>query len=415
MRQRMSLRIAFLVDDLGASGGMATVRRYARHLRDQEGMDVRFVVTAPRPGSLPPDDHGIPVSSVAEAAALTVDVAIATWWTTTDALYELTAASRVVFLQSLESRFYRVDEGADRLGALAVLDLPVDYIAVGSHMRRVLEHLRPDARCHVVPGGIDKAVFRPREDAERPAGPLRVLVEGQSTLWFKGVTEACAAVRAMREPATLTVVMADPSDAGGIDADRVVGALSPSQMADLYREHDVLLKLSRLEGLSLPPLEAMHVGLPCVLTPFTGSDDYARHGENALVVGFDDHPGTVAALDLLARDAALRRRLAAGGLETAAAWPDAQASSRAFADAVRRLQDDPPAPDSGLRRLARGRRMAVEVSRRYAARVKSAEAREGELNALAEERLALIYDLTGRPSYRAAYHTKRLLRRPNPR
>ena len=416
----MALRIAFLVADLSHSGGMATVRRYARHLREQEGMDVRFVVTAPKPGALPTADHDVPVSSVAEAAAQTFDVAIATWWTTAYALYELEAPRRLVFLQSLESRFYRTAEAADRLGALAVLDLPVDYIAVGTHMRRLLERLRPEARCHVVPGGIDKAVFRPREDAARPAGPLRVLVEGQSTLWFKGVAEACAAVRGMREPATLTLVMADPSEAAGFEADRVVGGLSPPQMADLYGEHDVLLKLSRLEGLSLPPLEAMHVGVPCVLTPFTGSDDYARHGENALIVGFDDHAGTVAALDLVARDAALRRRLAEGALGTAASWPDAHASCRAFADALRRLWDDPPpAPDAALRRLARGRRMAVELSRWRAAELTSAlescELALAEQSELAEDRLAHLHELTSRPSYRAAYHAKRLMRRPDPR
>ena len=38
-------------------------------------------------------------------------------------------------------------------------------------------------------------------------------------------------------------------------------------MAALYAEHDVLLKLSRFEGLGLPVLEAFHVGRPCVVTP----------------------------------------------------------------------------------------------------------------------------------------------------
>ncbi len=408
----MSLRVAFLVDSLGASGGMATVRRYARHLREREGMDVRLVVTAPK-AAPPATDHELPVSSLTEAQQRPVDVAVATWWTTADALYEVEAARRVVFLQSLESRFYSVDDAPDRLGALAVLDLPVDYIAVGTHMRRLLERLRPEARCHVVPAGIDKAVFAPR--APTAAGPLRVLVEGQPTLWFKGIADACAAVAAMREPAALTLVMADPADAAGFEADRVVGGLSPPEMAELYGEHDVLLKLSRLEGLSLPPLEAMHVGLPCVVTPFTGSDDYARHGENSLVVGFDDHAGTVAALELLARDTELRRRLSEGALATAAGWPDSDAACRAFADSVRRLWEDaPPGPDAALRRLARGRRMAVEFARKEADRRQIAEIMLAEYQALADERLAGLHELTGRPSYRAAHLAKRLARRPDP-
>ena len=59
-------------------------------------------------------------------------------------------------------------------------------------------------------------------------------------------------------------------------------------MREQYARHDVLLKLSRVEGLPLPLVEACHVGVPCVVTPFTGHDEVIRHGENGLVVGFDD-------------------------------------------------------------------------------------------------------------------------------
>jgi hypothetical protein len=201
-------------------------------------------------------------------------------------------------------------------------------------------------------------------------------------------------------------------------------------MAALYAEHDVLLKLSRLEGLALPPLEAMHVGVPSVLTPFTGSDDCARHGENALVVGFDDRPGTVAALNVLARDPSLRERLSAGALATAAGWPGADASAAAFGAAVRTVLDEPaPAVDLVLRRIARGRRLAIELARedrrrdavaldhlRHEAGVYRAKFEEHlqiaeEFRVLAEGRLDTLHDLTSRPSYRAAHFAKRLVGR----
>ena len=68
----------------------------------------------------------------------------------------------------------------------------------------------------------------------------------------------------------------------------MIGGLSPDEMREQYARHDVLLKLSRVEGLPLPLVEACHVGVPCVVTPFTGHDEVIRHGENGLVVGFDD-------------------------------------------------------------------------------------------------------------------------------
>jgi hypothetical protein len=101
-----------------------------------------------------------------------------------------------------------------------------------------------------------------------------------------------------------------------------------------------------------------------VVTPFTGSEDYIEHGVNALVTGFDDEPGTIAALDLLARDAALRARLRDGALATAARWPDRETASAGFAAALRELvAEPPPAPDAALRRMAHSRRLAIELTR----------------------------------------------------
>jgi glycosyltransferase involved in cell wall biosynthesis len=271
------------------------------------------------------------------------------------------ARRRAVFLQNLEYRFYS-DAEPEQLGAFGVLDLPVDYLVIASHMRDLLARLRPDARVRLVPNGIDKDVFVPAREAHE--GPLRVLVEGQATLWFKGVRESVEAVRRMREPATVTVAVHDPAEAGDLGADRVVGGLGPAEMAALYAEHDVLLKLPRFEGLGLPPLEAFHVGVPCVVTPFTGSEDYVEHGVNALVVGFDDEPGTTAALDRLARDREELARLGEGALATAARWPSREDASAAFADALRDfVAEPPPPPEFALRRMAASRRLAIELAR----------------------------------------------------
>jgi glycosyltransferase involved in cell wall biosynthesis len=291
-----------------------------------------------------------------------------------------------------------------------VLDLPVDYIVIASHMRDLLAELRPRARVVRVTPGIDKDVFRaapPRPDG----GRLRVLVEGQPTLWFKAIPEAVAVARAAG--AEVTVATHDPSLE--VDADRLVGGLSAREMAGLYAEHDVLLRLARFEGLGLPPLEAFHVGVPCVLTPFTGIEDYARHEHNALVVGFDDEAATVAALERL-RDPALRARLREGALATARDWPDEQAAGAAFAQALRDfVADEPPPPDEALRRMARTRRLAIELERplvRGAASWRDVWGRaEQEHDRRRGELESYIERLRSRPGYRAEERLKRLLKR----
>jgi hypothetical protein len=134
-------------------------------------------------------------------------------------------------------------------------------------------------------------------------------------------------------------------------------------MAELYRDTDVVLKLGRFEGIGLAPLEAMHVGVPCVVTPFGGYDVYVEHGVNALVVGFDDIPGTARALDRLAEDRALLARLSDGALRTTESWPDPAASTAMLHDALVTLaagEAEPALLEAVIRQTSPGR---VELNR----------------------------------------------------
>ena len=355
------MRVCVLIHEFGRSGGAQTVLRYARALDGAE-----LVVTGAHVGDVPGAVDGVPVRRLADARGERYDCAIATWWATAASLWEVDAARRLVFLQSVESRFYEERHWYERFAAEQVLTLPVGYVVVAPWMRDVLAELRPDARCVVVRNGIDKEVFEPRAAAAPSAGPLRVLVEGQPSMWFKGVEEALAATRAMSEPAEVTVVAGDPSSAGDLDGARVVGGLDPAGMAALYAEHDVLLKLSRVESLGLAPIEAFHVGVPAVVTPYTGHEEYLEHGRNGLVVGFDDTPGTANALDSLARDRERLRELSDGALATAAAWPRAEDAAREFAAAVGELAEGPaPDPDAALAHLQRAQRRWLELGREH--------------------------------------------------
>ncbi len=94
--------------------------------------------------------------------------------------------------------------------------------------------------------------------------------------------------------------------------------ISQDRLAELYAEADVFLDGSEFQGFGRCALEAMACGVACVLTDLGGVLDYARHEDNALLVP----PGQVelmatAVLRLL-DDAALRQRLIAAGLGTAA-------------------------------------------------------------------------------------------------
>ncbi|HEX6651510.1 MAG TPA: glycosyltransferase family 4 protein [Thermoleophilaceae bacterium] len=414
------MRVAFVLPGLGASGGVGVATQHARLMRDALGVDAELVVTEAGEGGV---DPGVPVRTLPEAREGRYDVAIGTWWETAAPALGLAAKRHALLLQSFEQRFYGREAPFERLSAEATLALPVDFVVVGEWMRELLAELRPGARCRVVPPGVDKRVFAGARSGRD--GPLRVLIEGQPTLPFKGVDEAVAAVRAMREPVRSTLVALDPERGPELAVDRVTGALDPDGMAALYREHDVLLKLSRVEGLGLAPVEGFHSGLPCVVTPYTGHAEYARHGENALVVGFDDQPGTAAALDRLARDGALLERLSEGALATAAGWPSAEDSSRALHEELTRmLEREQAAPDesllrrtvalgSGLGRAGfdRGRAATAEALDAAERLVRELSASRDDCSEMLEDARAELARIRSSPVYRLGGAAKRAGRR----
>src|SRR3954451_17652986 len=222
----------------------------------------------------------------------------------------------------------------------------------------VLEDLQPGARVLYVRNGVPKATFvSPAQIAPRVDGePLRVVLEGSADVALKGVPDALAAVAGMREARHVTWV-APPGTQAPEGVDRVLSGLTHAEMAEVFAGSDVMVKLSRAEGMYGPPLEAFHMGATVVTTPVTGHDEYVVHGVNGLVVGWDDVPGTTRALDLLARDRRLLHRLRCAALDTARAWPDWRESSQWMALALRRVLADPPPPVRGA-----GLRLASEFA-----------------------------------------------------
>jgi glycosyltransferase involved in cell wall biosynthesis len=336
------MRVAFVVNDLQLSGGVGVVVEHARQLSARHGFALDLVLAReqaePEWGFRGLVD--LPVHGMERARAVDYDVVVATWWETVGPALELSARRHAYFIQSLEDRFYRPHE-AQRLAAALTHDLPVQVITEARWIAETLETLAPERRCLLVRNGVAKDVFAsPATPPVRGDEPLRILVEGNPAAWFKGVPEALAATAAMTAPRVVTAVTPAGADLAG--ADVTLGPLEQADLAAAYAEADVVLKLSRVEGMSGPPLEGFHMGATCVVTPVTGHEEYVVHGENGLVVEWDDVHGTGRALDLLARDHGLLHRLRCGALATAKGWPSWEQQGTVMAAALRAVARRPP-------------------------------------------------------------------------
>jgi len=354
------LKVAFLVNDLQLSGGVTVIVEHCRRLARLPGWEVFLVLARERDER---DWIGYPgleqVQLVDRGQALDhrFDVAVATWWETAYALFQLRARRYAFFVQSLEDRFYLSDQAA-RLAAKLTLDLPVAFITEAAWIKRLLERLRPDAPCFWVRNGIDKEVFPIPTSPPVPEGPLRIIVEGPLAVWFKGLAETIEGVHRMVDRHELTVVTANPAAVSPLlaEGDRAVGPLSQSELAQLYSSHDVIVKLSRVEGVYGPPLEAFHCGATAVTTPVSGHEEYINHGYNALICDWDDLAGVGRALDLLSRNRRYLTYLRYNALRTAASWPSWDQSSQFMQAALQSVARIPPVGSPLL-----GRRLTEDI------------------------------------------------------
>lgn len=393
------MKVGFLVNDLQLSGGIGVVVHHARQLRSHHDIDARLVLVREQD-----DPHwahhaleGIPVEDLTQARTEPWNIAVATWWQTTFALFELDARRYTMFVQSLEDRFYGIDE-PERLIAGLVLDLPVTFITEARWIRDTLAQLRPDAHCHLVRNGVDKAIFAgPEKIAPRLREPLRVLVEGNPSSWFKFVPSAISATAAMTEPHHLTVVSAEREGLPDASIDRLVGPVDQREMAALYADSDVVLKLSSVEGMYGPPLEGFHMGATCVTTEVTGHEEYVVHGHNGLLVDWDDQRGTARALDLLARDRRLLTELRHNALHTARGWPDWRQAGTFMAAALQAIaRAEPPSTRAAAASLTTGLRGAMEVHQAHLPELRRLRRRS--------ERVDKLLALPGLPKLLGARH-----------
>ncbi len=335
------LKVAFLIPRVLLAGGIFIVLEHAVRLSREHGYDITVVQTH---GDVVehryPSLGGLELATVDEVADASFDLAVATWWDTVYHLPRIDAGAYAHFVQSLEDRFYGVDEPAARTRAGAVQALPLQRIVSAGWLQRYFQALLPGNDAYCVRSGVDKTVFAGASPAvTRRDDPLRIVVEGPPDVWFKAVPEAVEAVERMTEPHHLTLI-SGPSKcppALAAVADEIAEDLTHAEVARVLGQTHVLLKLSRVEGMAGPPLEAFHMGATAVLTPTTGYDEYARHGHNSLIVGYDDPFGTPRALDLLARNRDLLHALRVNANRTASEWPDWTSSTQAMADALRQV------------------------------------------------------------------------------
>ena len=201
--------------------------------------------------------------------------------------------------------------------ALRVHRLPVTLWAGSKFMRDIFRD-RFGRAAELISVPIAEQMFD--RVATPPAQPpFRIVLVGPEHLTTKGIPGALRALAPLRQEgfAVVWVSPNPPSTELAELVDEVHVGLDATGVASVISSCHGLVFPSRLEGLGNPPLEAMALGVPSVLCPNGGSEEYALPERNCLQVPYADADRLRDAVRRLRDEPDLVARIREAGLGTA--------------------------------------------------------------------------------------------------
>jgi glycosyltransferase involved in cell wall biosynthesis len=248
------------------------------------------------------------------------DVVVATHWTTAAWVRELVDAGRAkqaaYFVQDYEPWFYSEEESAARARVKRTYELISHKVVTSEWLRKLLAADGYESR--TIPLGLDLGFFYPRP-VERASRPVVLAMARPRTprRAFDFVVATLAKVHDAM-PDVDIVLFGEQIDSLKLPFPyRSAGVITDhDELARLYSSARVHFDGSDFQAFGLPAVEAMACGAVSVLTDAGGVREYARNGENCLLVRPRDVEAAAAAILRLLSDQPLVARLREAGFAT---------------------------------------------------------------------------------------------------
>ena len=232
------------------------------------------------------------------------DVVFATWWETLYEIIKIPSNYYFYYIQDDERRFYEENSSAKiNLCELTYLFPNVGKIVVANWLKELLISLNKDQYIKVCPNGFESEYFYPSQ-VKNQNDKLKILIEGPGKVWFKRINSCFEAIKDI-EGIEVWFVSRDGFVDENWKIDKYFENVTRTQMGDIYRSCDVLLKMSEVESFCLPNLEMMACGGTIVTTNFTGHEEYAVNNYNSIVISINDINEAKEAIISLTKDFSL--------------------------------------------------------------------------------------------------------------
>lgn len=196
-------------------------------------------------------------------------------------------------------------------------------IAVSEHLKRIIEE-KYGRICYFVPNGIDLSVFYPKRNGpDYFHGPIKIISIGSFEVTIKNIGDILAAIKLLKKERNIiftrvaTTPRAEEEKESGL-VDNYYYNISEAEIADLYREHNILIAASlEGEGFGLPAIEAMACGTPCILTEISSYLNFDHPRDYCYFVQTHSPQAIADAVEEIINDRERRLKIIARGYEVA--------------------------------------------------------------------------------------------------
>lgn len=227
-------------------------------------------------------------------------------------------------------------------------NLPVIKIANSSWVSDVIEKEAGEKVTGLVLPAIDHSVFYSKEIKKIPNKQAKIkIVSLAKYKWWKGFPDALKTIDQVRKKGYDVDFLAF---GGAFDRNELpeevkdipftfVGKKANEELADFYRDADILISNSYFESFPLPQLEAMACGTPVVTTRY-GTEDYAEDNVNSYVVEPKKPQIMAEKIVSLIEDAETYQKFSLAGIDTAKKFTWEAASKQMEQIFMRAMNED---------------------------------------------------------------------------
>lgn len=315
-KMKAPLKIVYLMASDGPSGGVKIIFEHANRLKAR-GHDVE-IICGEKQTDKPWFNVKVPITYNGLSSIPKADIVVGTYFSTLPYVQSADALVKVHLCQGYEAHLHE-DKAVLETIRNNYRMVPTKVV-VSKWLKGIIDE-EYEIDSNYVGNAVDRYVFSFQEHSrnEKP----RILVVGDDGLEIKGINYALDAIGDLVKEGKVELVRLSGSKQTFTKLDcefHQMSKMTQDEIAEVYDSCDVAINAAKkVEGFSLPPLEAMASGTPVITTDCGGVVDYANEF-NAYVVPAENPQAIREKLDLLLKNPISYSRLVQRGLQTSKEW-----------------------------------------------------------------------------------------------